>query len=372
MRPPVEHGSVGLVFCGMRRCGRDPRPEHLPETDGDVEPEVSSDRLKARSTRRDANDRAYDASLVTGAAVETREVACPLCGADRPRRLFEASDRLHGTPGTYTYVRCEACGLTYMNPQVYGDLLPLYPYEYAPHQPPRERGRRGRVASLVRGLPGLGRLAREALSVTMVDDWVAAELSPESRWLDVGCGNGAFLRKVREDVGCTVCGVDVAPAAVEVARAGGLEVHLGTVEDAPYPAGHFDVISGWWFLEHVPNPNEAVAQMASLLKDGGRAILAVPNVSSLNARLFGTRWYHLDCPRHLTLWTPATMRRLCTEHGLAVDRIRYDKSAWGLRGSLRLPRGASPAVLPWTILMGFLRLSDTIVVYGQRRAEKRS
>lgn len=305
------------------------------------------------------------------APVATREVPCPLCGAERPERLFTAIDRLHGTPGEYSYVRCTDCGLMYMNPQVSGDLSPLYPEEYEPHQATSDRGSRSRPARLLREAPLLGRLAREALSVTMLDDWVAAQLSTESRWLDVGCGSGGFLRKVRGRIGCEVAGVDIAPAAVQVGRAAGVEIHLGTVENAPFPPARFDVASGWWYLEHVPNPIEVVERIFALLREGGLCIFAVPNTASLNARIFRTRWYHLDCPRHLTLWSPSTMRRLLEECGFAVRSIRYDKAAWGLFGSLRhagvpLPQALAPALLPWTIATGFLRLSDTIVVYGRK------
>jgi SAM-dependent methyltransferase len=308
---------------------------------------------------------------VSEAPVATREVPCPLCGGAGAERLFTAVDRLHGTPGAYDYVRCDRCGLVYMNPQVDGDLSPLYPEEYEPHRVPSDLGSPSRTARLLRGVPVLGTLVREALSATMIDDWVAAQLSPESRWLDVGCGSGAFLRKVRDRIGCEVTGVDIAPAAVRVARAAGLEIHLGTVEDAPFPPRRFDVVSGWWYLEHVPNPVEVLGRLAVLLAEGGLCILAVPNTASLNARIFGARWYHLDCPRHLTLWSPATTRRLIEDRGLAVERIRFDKSAWGLAGSLRhagipLPRALDPMLLPLTVAAGVVRLSDTIVVFGRK------
>lgn len=258
-----------------------------------------------------------------------------------------------------------------MNPQVSGDLSALYPSEYSPFAAASATSPRTGIAGFVRNVPGVGPFLREAMSVTMIDDWVASELSPKSRWLDVGCGNGAFLRRVRDRIGCDVVGIDVDRRAVEAARTAGIDVHLGTIDDAPYTRGQFDVVSGWWYLEHVPNPVEAAVKIATLLNDGGLCILAVPNVASLNARAFRTRWYHLDCPRHLTLWSPATMRRLYARNGLAIERIRYDKSTWGLRGSLeylgvRLPPRLSSVLLPWTITAGLLHLSDTIVVYGRK------
>jgi 2-polyprenyl-3-methyl-5-hydroxy-6-metoxy-1,4-benzoquinol methylase len=305
------------------------------------------------------------------ALVETRLVDCNLCGSSRSSFLFKATDRLHGTPGEYTYVRCESCGLVYMNPQVTGDLSPLYPAAYEPHAAPGDMRRRTGLVGRVRNLPGLGRFLREAMSATLVDEWVAAELTPSSRWLDVGSGNGAFLLRVRERVGCEIHGLDISSTAVEAARSAGIDVHRGTIEEAPHPDDHFDVVSGWWYLEHVADPVGVVKRIRRLLKPRGLCILAVPNYASLNARAFRARWYHLDCPRHLTLWSGSTMSRLLKESGLELDRVRYDKSAWGLLGSLghsgiALPRPLSPVLLPWTIATGLLHVSDTIVVYGRK------
>jgi 2-polyprenyl-3-methyl-5-hydroxy-6-metoxy-1,4-benzoquinol methylase len=309
---------------------------------------------------------------VSRAPVATREVPCPLCGEDGAEHHFTAVDRLHGVPGRYTYVRCRDCSLVYMNPQVRGDLSPLYPTDYEPFRAPKpgEQGRGG-ISSYVGKLPVLARLAREALSVTMVDDWVAANLSPQDRWLDVGCGSGAFLLKVRERVGCEVVGLDIAQEAVEVARAAGLDAHVGTLETLAPSLDSFDVVSGWWYLEHVENPREVVDRIRGLLRDDGLCILAVPNVASPIAGLFRTRWYHLDAPRHLTLWSPRTMRRLLAASGFAVQRVRFDKSTWGVLGSLShagvpLPQTLAPGLLPLTIVLGSLHLSDTIVVYARK------
>lgn len=307
-------------------------------------------------------------------------VSCPLCGADRPRPALRAVDRLHGVKGEYLYVVCGDCGLVYMNPQVAEeDLGAAYPAdEYEPFQLGDTSRSSGRFASL-REVPFVGRFLRETVSIVAVGDAVAERLPAGSRWLDVGCGGGAYLARIRDRYGHEAIGVDISETAVGAARSSGFTVYHGPVHDLPSDAGPFDAISGWWYLEHVPDPVPVAARISDLLKPGGVVLLAVPNYTSLNARLFRSRWYHLDAPRHLTLWTPRTLRRLLEAQGLEIERFSFDRATWGLLGSLqyaafgsnltglgrdrlRRSRILSVGLLPWTVLTGLLHVSDTVVV----------
>jgi hypothetical protein len=51
-------------------------------------------------------------------------------------------------------------------------------------------------------------------------------------------------------------------------------------------------------------------------------IVALPNVASAEACLFGSAWYHLDLPRHLWGFTPRSLMRLADETGFAERRVR--------------------------------------------------
>jgi SAM-dependent methyltransferase len=295
------------------------------------------------------------------ATPRTEPTNCPLCRGNDHRSYAVARDRLHRTPGVYRYVRC-ACGLVFQDPRVVvDDLLLLYPAsEYAPHQPIEEVGV-SRVRRRARTLPGVGRFIRETESIVTIGDRVAERLPAKARWLDVGCGNGAYMSRLRAKYDLELVGVDFAPAAVAIARAAGLDVHEGTVDALPLPAASCDVASMWWTLEHVPEPHAEIAHVAELLKPGGVLLVSVPNTASVNARLFSSRWHHLDAPRHLTLWTPTTLDRLLGEHGFKRNRLAYDRAPWGLVESLgHYSRIASVLALPISVVVGLLRLSDTI------------
>jgi SAM-dependent methyltransferase len=78
-------------------------------------------------------------------------------------------------------------------------------------------------------------------------------------------------------------GVDIAPPIVRQARvafAGGprpLEAVVGDVRDLPFVDDHFDLIYSMGTIEHFDDTQEAIAEIARVLKPGGRAIVGVPN-----------------------------------------------------------------------------------------------
>jgi 2-polyprenyl-3-methyl-5-hydroxy-6-metoxy-1,4-benzoquinol methylase len=319
-------------------------------------------------------------------AIETSEVVCDLCGSDDATILFEAIDRLHGIEGRFTYVRCNECGLVRMNPQVVPESIGrLYPQSYAPHadKTKTSRGVLMAVRDGLRKIPLLGTELRRLTDARVMAP-LARRLSADARLLDVGCGSGAFLDAVRADTGCHVQGVDVSHLAVETARRlYGVDVFEGPITEAPFADATFDAITAWWYLEHVAKPSEAVAGMSRLLKPGGTCVIGVPNFDSLFAGRFRDKWYHLDCPRHMCIWTPKTIRQLLAQHDLSVTRIYYDRSPWGLLGSLQYyfyGDNANPKhrnrirqsallwllFLPLTIAVSLLRWSDIIVVYAKK------
>jgi len=75
-------------------------------------------------------------------------------------------------------------------------------------------------------------------------------------------------------------------------------------------------ISLWHVLEHLRDPREMLAAAAERLEPGGVLALGVPNPRSLQFRLLGTRWAHLDAPRHLCLMPEGALLARLREHGL--------------------------------------------------------
>lgn len=148
-----------------------------------------------------------------------------------------------------------------------------------------------------------------------------------SRLLDVGCGDGAFLVAARA-AGWEGIGIERNPAP---ARSAGLDV-LPTIAEAS-DRGPFDCITLWHSLEHMPDIAATLAQLAGLLGPRGILLVAVPDNGSIQARLFGRHWLHLDVPRHLYHFDAVSLSSCLGGAGLRIQRqwhqeIEYDLIGW--------------------------------------------
>lgn len=122
------------------------------------------------------------------------------------------------------------------------------------------------------------------------------EVAPPGPVLDVGAGEGTLIDALR-DLGRDATGME---------RDSGREDMLGGSIDEI--EGKWAAVVFWHSLEHLRDPGNAVRQAARLLSPGGVVFIAVPNTSSLQARIFGDRWLHLDLPRHLVHFSSASLQ----------------------------------------------------------------
>lgn len=251
------------------------------------------------------------------------EPPCPMCDGERRSPVLEAPDMGRGEPGLwFAVVRCDECGLQFTSPRPDPATIgQFYPETYRPHRRPKLKKRQARWAPWA-ALFGRPCVERRTLP------WHGA-----GRLLDFGCGGGSFLERMHSQ-GWHVTGMDNSEAAVErVRRDLGIPVFAGTLPNDDLPAGEFDVITMWHSLEHVHEPLTVLRAAYDLLAPGGRIVVAVPNIDSAPARRFGPAWFGLDLPRHLTHFTPPTLRRMLERAGFAVGRVRMIRHSDWLRSS---------------------------------------
>ena len=262
---------------------------------------------------------------------------CFLCGADGHRLYGELVDWLFGVPGSWDMRECSTCDIAWLDPQPVAEDIPkLYCRYYTHTCIPKTRffALRDAVLRCVLArkgyrVEGQERLLPRVLSyVPSISRSAALEVmdlsaSEVGSLLDVGCGNGALLERMRS-LGWTVTGVDPDPAAVKYCRSRGLQVFHGMVSDAP--AGTlYDAICVNHVIEHVIDPVGLLKDCAQHLRPGvGRLIITTPNIKSLGHRRFKKYWRGLEVPRHLILFSPAALNECITRAGLRLNSIRTE------------------------------------------------
>jgi len=129
---------------------------------------------------------------------------------------------------------------------------------------------------------------------------VRSAIAPGARILDIG-GGGGNRGLVLAEHGYRVEVVEPDPDEAAHARsqlAGRATVHESTVEDLPGDVGGYDAALFSHVVEHLPDPEAALAATRLRLRPGGHIIVMVPNAGGLEARLFRGRWHGWEPSRH--------------------------------------------------------------------------
>jgi SAM-dependent methyltransferase len=287
---------------------------------------------------------------------------CPICDSE-PRRSFRLSNAA-------PLLRCPRCALAWWPWPAFEPEL-LYDRHYF------------QSANLEQGYsdyaalePGLRCMAQARLRrIGRLLGGRPASTVPGAgsarRAFDIGCGTGCFLAEAGR-AGWETGGCEVSPHAAERARARGLAVTCTPVEQLDLTPSHYDCVTFWDVIEHLRDPQAALAKAAGALRPGGVLALSTGDITSLCARLSGPRWHLFNLPEHLYFFSPRALQRLLSRVGCRVQRVtrevswvplsyaleRLGKSLGGRARPVRLPRAAD-RVLPATLF-------DVLGVYATR------
>ena len=233
--------------------------------------------------------------------------SCNLCGGNKQKILFH--ENVGDSGDAFTIMKCLDCGLVFTSPQPSDDFLEkLYSKEsYASDSMSghycldAELGQVDhlRVLSMLTGL------------------------TKGKRLLDVGCGTGIFVKRALED-GWDAFGNE--PSSYAEATIGKeLEdrIQFDYLSECNYETESFDVVSLWYVLEHVTNPNMVLSEATKLTKNGGLVFIAVPNwnyiaLRRLLAASLGKQ-STVHAHEHLYQYTPKTIEKYLKKSGFEIE-----------------------------------------------------
>jgi SAM-dependent methyltransferase len=190
------------------------------------------------------------------------------------------------------------------------------------------------------------------------------------RFLEIGCATGDVLAELAGEYP-VVHGIELSEEACAVARARGLDVFCGTLEEFETDE-QYDVVFMSHVIEHVLDPVATVARIEQLLAPGGVLYLETPNVGSLDARVWKQRWGLIHYPRHLYLFDRATITRLLATASLTTDGVHWEPNSCGwalsVQSALRrrgIDRSRAPRSRYYPVLlMLFLPLNLLDTAFG--------
>jgi 2-polyprenyl-3-methyl-5-hydroxy-6-metoxy-1,4-benzoquinol methylase len=285
---------------------------------------------------------------------------CPACSAGGPQEWLRGPDRFHGRHEAYTLLRCPACSLVWLS-------QPPQPEEMGQHY---TEAYDRLISASGDNSPQRWRDRNAVLSMHRQSGTL----------LDLGCSSGAFLQTL-QGKGWNLFGIEMSPESARQARAkSGATVFVGSILDAQFAAGSFDVITCFDVLEHLYEPRRILARVGEWLKPGGIFYVLVPNIDSAESRVFGSYWHGLELPRHLFHYSPKSLESLAASAGLesvslethrnpavgtslryvwddAFQRIGIRRTPVAYRGEASLPWRAARKVVRMTALRALLAMA---------------
>jgi SAM-dependent methyltransferase len=149
---------------------------------------------------------------------------------------------------------------------------------------------------------------------------IVEKFARPGRLLDVGCGNGGFLK--------TLEGSRWETYGMDIKRHHDLDLQArffeGKFDHEMPPWSGFDAITLWHVFEHLYHPQRALRNASNLLRDGGFLLVAIPDLVNIDRWIFQKYWVGWEPPRHVATYSAKAIRTMVVEAGLHLEDIIPD------------------------------------------------
>lgn len=234
-----------------------------------------------------------------------RVVACSSCQAADLTVLFEATDYI--SQDAFQVVQCQRCGLAMTSPVPDREAMSTYyPDSYFGARGQRFAGLGEVIVRLERG-----RRARA----------IQRYCPQPGRILDVGCGRGVMLHKLKQE-GWDCYGSELSESLAHQLQMAGIQTCRELeVKNCHFPNSFFDVVSLWHSFEHLADPPSTLAEIYRILRPRGIAVFAVPNFGGWLSQWTRQNWFALDLPRHLYHYDRQSLPSLLEAHQFQIEHV---------------------------------------------------
>ncbi|MDD5529612.1 MAG: class I SAM-dependent methyltransferase [bacterium] len=280
---------------------------------------------------------------------------CDICGKNTWASLFNTVDRVYPINRGFRVIQCKRCESLFLIPQLsVKELKEHYPQVYYEFIAPIDFGTKNSFLASIKyklkekvlfyyynypfSIKNKSILIEKLLLFPLKFYFsrpgnIFIPPDGKGKMLDIGCGMGGTLDRFKK-LGWETYGVEPDKYAAEHVKRANHNITCGTLLDTDFPSDFFDIVLLRQVLEHLNNPVEIFKEIKRIVKPKGKIYLSVPISNNLFFKIFKSRWYSLDSPRHL--WIPSTkaIKILCYKTGMKVNKLNY-KSGGEILGSIQ-------------------------------------
>ena len=235
---------------------------------------------------------------------------CPVCGSKKWTERCKIDN--------WAIEECDACGFAKIDPMpVRESRAECYSEKKIIERNVRQKSSLQNFSRLLKRL--FSKITKRDKKAIFYDK-LRRYLSPKSKVLDIGCGDGSFLRKAKENFVCT--GIEISGYLASLARKhSGFRVISGNFLDMEFNNEEYDGVTLISLLEHLDDPLQAVKKCSEFLRPGGILLLKTVNYSCLNRRIKKERWTGFRPPDHVVYFNPYNLKLLLKKAGFGKIKI---------------------------------------------------
>ena len=152
----------------------------------------------------------------------------------------------------------------------------------------------------------------------------SSQIPQKARVLDLGCGNGRFLKHLSSLGDFELFGIELEGVSAErAAKIKEINLKIGPLKENAFSPEYFDAVILFHVFEHLDKPEETIKIINTILKKDGLLVISLPNIAGWQSKIFKGKWYHLDPPRHLIFFNPDDLVKIINSMGFRLINKKW-------------------------------------------------